>query len=133
MCGAWQLQFTVHNFARTLQRVVVEQQLPDGTWVPLHGLPVIELRAQAAPQPRPNFHSSAGTVRGEEQVAISRFEPINGVVRYRFPGWPPGRKKTLGRPVVPRGFANSIGKRIAAKFPFPQARRSLIEPGRHGR
>jgi hypothetical protein len=46
--GAWQLQFTLHNFAPALQKVVVEQRQPDGTWVTLHGLPLIEFRAFAA-------------------------------------------------------------------------------------
>jgi hypothetical protein len=48
VCGAWQLQFTVHNFAPALQKVVVEQQQSDGTWTTLHGLPLIEFRAFAA-------------------------------------------------------------------------------------
>jgi len=48
VCGAWQLQFTVHNFAPALQRVVVEQRQPDGSWQNLHGLPLMEFRAQAA-------------------------------------------------------------------------------------
>ena len=48
VCGAWQLQFTVHNFAPALQKVVVEQQQPDGTWAALHELHTIEFRAFAA-------------------------------------------------------------------------------------
>jgi hypothetical protein len=32
VCGAWQLQFMVHNFSPAVQRVVVEQQAADGTW-----------------------------------------------------------------------------------------------------
>jgi hypothetical protein len=51
VCGAWQLQFTVHNFAPALQKVVVEQQQPDGSWTLLHGLHLIEFQAFAA-QPR---------------------------------------------------------------------------------
>ena len=46
--GAWQLQFTVHNFAPALQRVVIEQRQPDGAWRTLHELPLIEFRAFAA-------------------------------------------------------------------------------------
>ena len=53
VCGAWQLQFTVHNFAPALQKVVVEQQRPDGTWEMIHGLYTIEFRARAA-RPRSN-------------------------------------------------------------------------------
>ena len=48
VCGVWQLQFTVHNFAPALQKVVVEQQQPDGTWAALHELHTIEFRAFAA-------------------------------------------------------------------------------------
>jgi hypothetical protein len=48
VCGAWQLQFTVHNFAPALQKVVVEQRQPDGLWKTLHALPLMEFRAQAA-------------------------------------------------------------------------------------
>jgi hypothetical protein len=48
VCGAWQLQFTVHNFAPALQRVVVEQQRGDGAWEELYGRYTIEFRAFAA-------------------------------------------------------------------------------------
>jgi hypothetical protein len=48
VCGAWQLLFTVHNFAPALQKVVGEQQKPDGTWETIHGLHTIEFRAFAA-------------------------------------------------------------------------------------
>jgi hypothetical protein len=73
-------------------------------------------------------------VRGVGQVAVSRVELTNGVVRCRPSGWPPGRKKTLGRPVVPWGFCelNWMANRSQVPLPFTQARRSLIEPGRHG-
>ena len=48
VCGAWQLLFTVHNFAPAMQKVVVEQQQADGSWVELFGLHIIEFRASAA-------------------------------------------------------------------------------------
>ncbi len=48
VCGAWQLQFTVHNFAPAMQKVVVEQQKPDGTWEMIHSLHTIEFQAAAA-------------------------------------------------------------------------------------
>jgi hypothetical protein len=48
VCGAWQLQFTLHNFAPALQKVAVEQQLADGSWRTLHALSLMEFRAQAA-------------------------------------------------------------------------------------
>ena len=48
VCGAWQLQFTVHNFAPALQRVVVERQRADDPWEELYGRYTIEFRAFAA-------------------------------------------------------------------------------------
>ena len=48
VCGAWQLQFTVHNFAPALQCVIVERQRADGTWEELYGRYTIEFRAFAA-------------------------------------------------------------------------------------
>jgi hypothetical protein len=48
VCGAWQLLFTVHNFAPAVQKVVVEQQQPDKKWATLHELYAIEFRAFAA-------------------------------------------------------------------------------------
>jgi len=48
VCGAWQLQFTMHNFAPALQRVIVEQQRADGVWEELYGRFMIEFRAFAA-------------------------------------------------------------------------------------
>jgi hypothetical protein len=155
VCGAWQLQFTIHNFAPALQKVVVEQQRPNGKWVTLHELPLIEFRAAAArPRTRitrefsvpipvnapvPAMPRSAGwnrpspgsvglakearqvparrdgglhlqfpplrlAVRGVGQVAISRVELTDGVIRQSARGWPPGRKRILGRPAPRRGF-----------------------------
>lgn len=48
VCGAWQLQFWVHNFAPAVQRVCVEQQQPDGSWRELAARHTIEFRAYAA-------------------------------------------------------------------------------------
>lgn len=128
VCGAWQLQFTVHHFAPALQKVVVEQQLPNGSWKTLHALPLMGFRAQAA-RPRTKIRrefsvpvpvaglAEAGpgsatpatgplrlAIRGVGQIAISHVELTNGVVRCRPSGWPPARKKLLGRPAPRRGF-----------------------------
>jgi hypothetical protein len=49
VCGAWQLQFMVHNFAPAVQRVVVEQQAKDDTsWREIASRYTIEFRAYAA-------------------------------------------------------------------------------------
>lgn len=46
--GRWTLRFTLHHFAPAHQKVVVEQQQPDGTWRELHARVLIEFRAAAA-------------------------------------------------------------------------------------
>ena len=122
VCGAWQLQFTLHNFAPALQKVVVEQRQADGSWRTLHGLPMIEFRAFAA-RPRASIRreisvpvtvaglAEAGpgsatpatrplrlAVRGVGQVAVSHVELTDGVVRLHPPGWRPSHEKILGRP-----------------------------------
>ncbi len=51
VCGAWQLQFTVHHFAPAMQQIIVEQRQADGSWRTLHRCHLIEFRAFAA-QPR---------------------------------------------------------------------------------
>ncbi len=115
VCGSWQLQFMVHIFAPAAQKVVVEQQQPDGTWRELASRFTIEFRAQAA---RPNtkikreftvpVESPDGVlrlaVRGIGRVAISHVALTNGV-EVRFPsGWSRRRKKTLGAPAPQRGL-----------------------------
>jgi hypothetical protein len=48
VCGAWQLQFTIHNFAPALQKIVVEQREPDGVWKQLYDSHLIDFIAFAA-------------------------------------------------------------------------------------
>ncbi len=48
VCGRWTLRFTLHHFAPAHQKVVIEQQLPDGTWRELHSRVLIEFRGQSA-------------------------------------------------------------------------------------
>ncbi len=115
LCGAWQLQFIVHNFAPALQQVVVEQRQPDGSWRIRHGLYTIEFRAFAA-RPRTRIRREISVpiddpraplrlaVRGVGQVAISHIELTDGVIRQHARGWPRARRKILGRPAPPRGF-----------------------------
>lgn len=127
MCGAWQLMFTVHHFAPALQKVVVEQRQADGTWVELFGLHTIAFRAAAA-KPRTRIcrefsvpiaagcdEAGAGlrgpgsialrlAVRGIGQVAVGNVELTDGVVALHPRGWPPGRRRIIGRPAPRRGF-----------------------------
>jgi Glycosyl hydrolase family 20, catalytic domain len=106
VCGRWQLQFMVHNFAPAVQKVSVEQQGADGTWRILAGRHTIEFRAQAA---RPvsklkreftvPVDSASAKLRivvgGVGQVAISHVTMTDGVKILRHPNFRQPRK--LGR------------------------------------
>ena len=106
VCGAWQLQFMVHNFAPAGQKVVVEQQQPDGSWCELAGRFTMEFRAAAA---RPTSKLKREftvpvdaadaklriALRGVGQVAISNAQLTDGVAtRIVRPLW---KRKILGR------------------------------------
>ncbi len=105
VCGAWQLQFMVHNFAPAVQRVVVEQQEADGSWRELAGRFTIEFRAAAA-RPRSNFKREFTVpvtspdnrlriaVRGTGQVAVSQVQLTDGLAVHRAQVY--RRKHTLG-------------------------------------
>lgn len=113
VCGAWQLQFMVHNFAPAVQKVVVEQQEPAGTWRELASRFTIEFRAQAA-RPRTRLKreftvpvDSTGSrlriaVRGVGQVMISHIVLTNGVETRRSHTY--SLKQILGRPAPDRGL-----------------------------
>lgn len=113
LCGAWQLQFTVHNVAPALQKVVVEQQQPNGDWRDLHARFTVEFRARAA-QPRTKLRREFSTpiedpslplriaVRGLGQVVISHVALTNGVRTVIPQSGTPG--KTLGKPAPRKGF-----------------------------
>jgi hypothetical protein len=106
VCGTWQLQFMVHNFAPAVQKVVVEQQEANGEWRELAGRFTIEFRAAAA---RPRSKSKREftvpvaspdsrlriAVRGIGQVAISHVALANGLEPRRTGN--PRNKKVLGR------------------------------------
>ena len=106
VCGAWQLQFMVHNFAPAVQKVVVEQQEADGTWRELAGRYTIEFRAAAA-RPRSKLKREFTVpvaspdsplriaVCGAGQVAISHVALANGVETRRAGQF--RRKKVLGK------------------------------------
>jgi hypothetical protein len=89
--GRWTLRFTVHHFAPAWQKVVVEQQQPDGAWREIYGRVTIEFRARAA-RPRParlrlEFACPINdpvaplriATRCVGQVAVSHIELTNGV------------------------------------------------------
>ena len=113
VCGIWQLQFMVHNFAPAGQKVVVEQQKADGAWSELAARYTIEFRAHAA-RPRTKIRreftvpvASPDTalrivVRGVGQVGISHTVLTDGVSGHRIRGWK--RRRTLGRPAPKQGL-----------------------------
>jgi hypothetical protein len=113
VCGRWQLQFTVHNFAPALQKIVVEQQRADGRWEELHSVFTIEFKAAAA-RPRTRIVREISVpvdaadarlriaVRGVGQIAISGATLTDGVIA-RYPSG--SRKKAiLGQPAPRSGF-----------------------------
>lgn len=115
VCGAWQLQFVVHNFAPALQKVVVERRRPDGPWEELRGRFTIEFRAVAA-QPRTGIRREFTVpvdspsdalriaVRGIGQVKISHVDLTDGVTRLQPRDWPTARRKVIGHPAPRQGF-----------------------------
>jgi len=113
LCGGWQLQFALHNFAPALQKIVIEQNRDDGTWMTLHELFTVEFKAAAA-RPRAGIvHAvsvpvrAAGArlriaVRGAGLVAVSDIVLTDGVAVRRPPD--ARQKVILGQPAPRRGF-----------------------------
>ena len=106
VCGTWQLQFMVHNFAPAVQKVVVEQQDAGGAWRELASRFTIEFRASAArPLSRAKREFTVPVdspdnplriaVRGTGQVAISQVALTDGVATRQGRGL--HKRKTLGR------------------------------------
>lgn len=113
VCGAWQLQFMVHNFAPARQKVLVEQQEPDGTWRELSGRFIQEFRALAA-RPRSRLKQEFTVpvdspaarrriaVRGVGQVKISHVTLTDGIEARRARNF--SRPQTLGHRAPSRGL-----------------------------
>ncbi len=128
VCGAWQLSFTVHNFAPALQKVIVEQQQSDGSWREVGGRFTIEFRARAANR-RANLRREFSVpletadvalriaVRGVGQIKIESVRLTNGAVAHHASL----RKKILGQPAPRRGFPelNWTENRDAVALRFP--------------
>src|SRR5258708_4156696 len=114
--GAWQLVFTVHNFAPALQRVAVEQQSHDGTWHTHYATFLIEFQSLAA-KSKANIHrmhSVSIASNGEEPVHLRFAARGFGQLKVRSiritNGWythspvKPRLSIKLGLPVPKRGF-----------------------------
>jgi hypothetical protein len=108
VCGAWQLQFTVHNFAPALQRLVVEQRQPDGSWRTLHGLPLIEFRAFAA-RPR---------TRIKHEFSVPVAAPQNTVGRVDLPAEASGEGRVPNAPLASPKPGGG-GRRVGDNPPYP--------------
>ena len=131
LCGAWQLQFWVHNFAPALQQVVVEQQPADSSWRELAARFTIEFRAAAArPQSKlkREFTVPVDTrnarlrlaVRGIGRVAVSHVQLTSGVETLREENF--HQKKTLGRRAPTRGLPQIDWSRNNAVAPVRWSR-----------
>jgi hypothetical protein len=115
VAGAWQLQFTVINFAPAAQRVVVEQAQADGTWREIGGRYTIEFRTLAArpranlrrrlviPVAEPNQSLRIG-VRGVGCVGIAQVVLTNGVTQQAALRPRESRRVILGSPAPASGW-----------------------------
>jgi len=124
VCGVWQLQFVVHNFAPAVQEIVVEQRQLDSAWRELASRYAIEFRARyALPRSKGKREFTVPVdsprtplriaVRGIGQVAISHLTLTNGMdilsdARFRL-------KKNLGCPASHHGFPDL--KAVPAALP----------------
>jgi hypothetical protein len=119
VAGAWQVVFTVINFAPAVQKVVLEQWGPEGRWRDVHGLFLVEFQAAAArPRAKRTVQFSApiawsGTptalprlqiaARGFGQFKVRDLVLTDGVERY-VPYRGERRAVALGRPAPSAGF-----------------------------
>lgn len=113
VCGAWQLQFTVHNFAPAVQKVVVEEKNASGEWREIIARYTIEFRSHAA---RPHTKIKREfvapisiadatlriAVRGVGPVALSHIHLTNGTTNFRSAHY--REKKILGHEAPRQGF-----------------------------
>jgi len=127
VCGPWQLQFTVHNLAPAVARVIVEQQEPDGTWRAIASRYTIEFRASAArPATRIRREFTVPVparatplrlcIGGVGQVGISHLVLTDGVTvrpeaRFR-------RVRLLGRRAPKRGMPDPTQVGAPARLRF---------------
>lgn len=139
MCGAWQLQFTIHNFAPALQKIIVEQQQSDGAWVELHSRFTIEFRAMAA-RPRTQLAREFSTpvsdparplriaLRGLGQVRLGNIVLTDGInVRRILSSDTSQSRPLLGHPAPAEGWPQIDWQNNADSFcVMPQESR----PGR---
>jgi hypothetical protein len=113
MCGSWQLNLRVHNFAPAVQKVIVEQRNADGTWLELVGRYTIEFRGHAARAKTRLWRELSVPVAngdavlriridGVGQVQLSHVTLTNGTIRKHLQAAP--IRKRLGRRAPAGGF-----------------------------
>jgi hypothetical protein len=126
VCGSWQVQFWVHNFAPAVQKVVLEERQPDGLWREIAARYTIEFRAAAArPHSKIKREFTAPVsapdaalriaVRGVGQVAISHVQVTNGVQTRRARNY--HIRHILGEEPPTAGFPQPAGERNAETLP----------------
>ena len=113
--GRWQLTFIVHNPAPALQKILVEQQSPDGTWTPLATRFTVEFRTMAS-RPRANIRREFSVsvddpsrplriaLRGVGEVAISNVVLADGMIALHPSRWPARERRPLGARAPQNGF-----------------------------
>jgi hypothetical protein len=126
--GRWTLRFTVHAFAPAWQKVVVEQQGPDGSWRELYGRVTIEFRARGArPRPRDLRLEFACPVEDPDaplriatrcvgQVALSHIELGDGVTTRAHR--PARTRHVLGEPAPGDGWPKVDWVRNTGELPL---------------
>jgi len=114
VAGRWTLRFTVHHFAPCHQKVVVEQQQPDGTWLELHARVLIEFRAATSRPRTPHlrFEFAVSVEKPDAplrlasrclgQFAVSHIELTDGVTTRQHR--PLRIRHTLGLPALTTGW-----------------------------
>lgn len=129
VAGAWQLQFTVINFAPAVQRVVIEQQDDGGTWRELRHRPTIEFRTAAA-RSRTNIRRELVAalldpptpvrvaVRGVGEVALGQIELTDGVRVLKPKGRAGARQVRLGRAAPRAGLPDVDPTRNIDELPL---------------
>ncbi len=114
VCGRWTLRFTLHHFSPAHQKVVIEQQTPDGIWRELHSRVLIEFRGQAAQVNTPKLRFEFAcpvddpdaplriTARCLGEFAVSHLELTDGVSTRRQR--PFNERHRLGAPAPATGW-----------------------------
>ena len=128
VCGVWQLQFMVHNFAPAAQKIVVEERQTGNEWRELASRFTIEFRSNSAREvskTKREFTAPVSSrdaalrilVSGVGVVAVSHLTLTNGVEVRRASDF--RQKIILGDPAPKKGLPQVGGKSIPLLVNFP--------------